>query len=229
HELQFLSERFRTLPAFHRSRIHQQFAADYLQAKDPAAAIRAAWRAIKWERRNLDAWNTLLDAQAVQGDTPKQIEASLYQAIAAFGNYADLEAAFSGRLCRSLRAWGQHSAADFEAQRILAKNRLARTDLALLQATDSLQQTMDTRPLAEGIKAYDKLVDTQGRGAGIAFYDKIVTPFVRHMLENQHPTEARQAAKRARAMLYVPPGSQLDGEFNKLFKELKAVSPAAQR
>jgi len=229
HELQFLSERFRTLPAFHRSRIHQQFAADYLQAKDPAAAIRAAWRAIKWERRNLDAWNTLLDAQAVQGDTPKQIEATLYQAIAAFGNYADLEAAFSGRLCRSLRARGQLSAADFESQRILAKNRLARTDLALLQATDSLQQTMDTRPLAEGIKAYDKLVDTQGRGAGIAFYDKIVTPFVRHMLENQHPTEARQAAKRARAMLYVPPGSQLDGEFNKLFKELKAVSPAAQR
>jgi hypothetical protein len=228
HELRFLSERFRTLPAFQTSRIHQQFAADYLLAKNPAAAIKAAWQATKFEPRNLDAWTTLLEAQQAQGDGPKLIESTLYQAIAAFGNYADLEAAFSGQLTRSLRARGQLSAADFEEQRILTKNRLSRTDLALLRSEESLRQTMETRPLAENIRTYNALVDTTGRGAGIDFYDAIVTPFVHHLLETGRPTEARQAAERARSTLYIPPGSQLEGEFHQLFKELKPPVPTVR-
>ena len=228
HELQFLSERFRTLPAFHSSRIHQQFAADYLQAKDPAAAIRAAWKAIKLERRNLDAWVTLLEAQQAQGDGPKLIEPTLYQAVAAFERYVDLEAAFSGQLTRSLRARGQLSAADFEEQRILTKNRIARSDLALLRARDTLQQAINTRPLVESTQVYNRLVDTQGRGAGIEFFDRIVTLFVQHLVDANRPAEARQAAERARAVLYVPAGSQLEGEFNKLFKDLKSMAPAGR-
>jgi hypothetical protein len=224
HELRFLTERFRTQPAFHTSHVHQQFAADYLADNQPAAAIQAAWRAIRFERRNLDAWTTLLDAQAAQGDGPKLIEATLYQAIAAFENYADLEAGFSGQLCRSLRARGQTSAADFEEQRILTKNRIARGDLALLRAHNSLQQTVTTRPLAESVKAYNTFVDTQGRGAGIDFYDAIVTPFVHHLLRSGHPAEARQAAERAHAAMLVPPDSQLDLEFDKLFKELRTAA-----
>ncbi len=228
HELQFLSERFRTLPAFHSSRIHQQFAADYLQAKDPAAAIRAAWKAIKLERRNLDAWVTLLEAQQAQGDGPKLIEPTLYQAVAAFERYVDLEAAFSGQLTRSLRARGQLSAADFEEQRILTKNRIARSDLALLRARDTLQQAINTRPLAESTQVYNRLVDTQGRGAGIEFFDRVVTLFVQHLVDANRPAEARQAAERARAVLYVPAGSQLEGEFNKLFKDLKSMAPTGR-
>ncbi len=228
HELQFLSERFRTLPAFHSSRIHQQFAADYLQAKDPAAAIRAAWKAIKLERRNLDAWATLLEAQQAQGDSPKLIEPTLYQAVAAFERYVDLEAAFSGQLTRSLRARGQLSAADFEEQRILTKNRIARSDLALLRARDTLQQAINTRPLVESTQVYNRPVDTQGRGAGIEFFDRIVTLFVQHLVDANRPAEARQAAERARAVLYVPAGSQLEGEFNKLFKDLKSMAPAGR-
>lgn len=225
HELQFLSERFRALPAFRSSTIHQKFAADYLRARENAAAIRAAWKALNFERRNLDAWATLLDAQRAQGDKPKLIEATLYQAVAAFGRYPDLEAAFSGQLCRSLRGRGQLSAADFEEQRVLAKNGLARRDLALLQARDKLEQAMASQPLAESIRIYDDLVDTMGRGAGIDFYDRIVSLFVQHLVQLGRPAEARQAAERARAKLFVPPGSQLEGEFNKLFKELKPLAP----
>lgn len=227
HELQFLSERFRTQPAYHSSSVHQEFAGDYLRAGAAAAAIRAAWKAIHFEPRNVDAWATLLDAQEKQGDTPKQIEATLYQAIAAFGNYADLEAGFSGRLCRSLRARGQLSAADFEEQRILTKNRIARGDLALLRARDSLLESMATRPLEESIKAYNALVDTQGRGAGIEFYDRIVTTFIQQLLKLNKVPEARAAAERARDRLYHPPGSQLEGEFLKLFKELNVAAAAA--
>ena len=144
----------------------------------------------------------------------------MYQALAAFAHYPDLEAAFSGRLCRSLRARGQLSAADFEEQRIVNKNQLARSDLAVRQARENLQQTMATRPVTESIRAYNMLVDTLGRGAGIGFYDQIVAMFVRYLVQLDRPAEARQAADRARASLLVPVDSQLDGEFDKLFREL---------
>ena len=225
HELQFLTERFRSTPAFHSSRVHQQIAADYVAARQYAAAIRAAWKAIKFEPRNLDAWATVLDAQAGQGDGRKLVEVTLYQAVAAFTHYPDLEALFSGRLCRSLRARGQLSAADFEEDRVLAKNRLLRRDLELLQAHDRLAQAMTTRPLAENIRMYDKLVDTLGRGAGIEFYDRIVTLFVSELLDRHEPGEARKAALHARAMLYVPRGSQLESEFNQLFRTLSSEHP----
>ena len=149
--------------------------------------------------------------------------------MAAFGHYPDLEAGFSGQLCRSLRARGQLSAADFEEQRVLAKNGLARRDLALLQARDKLEQAIAARPLAESTRIYDDLVDTMGRGAGIDFYDQIVNVFVQHLVQLGRTTEARQAADRARAMLYVPSGSQLDGEFDKLFKDLRSLRAPASR
>jgi len=227
HELQFLAERFRTLPAFRTSCVHEEFATDFLQAGDAAAAVRAAWQAVKFERRNLDAWGTLLAAQEARRDRPKEIEATLYQALAAFATYPDLEAGLSSRLCQSLRARGQLSAADFEEQRIVTKNRLARADLPLRQARENLERTLATRPLAERIRAYNTLVDTMGRGAGIEFYDRVVTFFVEHLVREGRMAEARQAAERARSTLYVPSGSQLEGEFTKLFKDLpKASAPA---
>jgi hypothetical protein len=66
-----------------------------------------------------------------------------------------------------------------------------------------------------------------GRGAGIEFYDRIVTFFVEHLVREGRMAEARQAAERARAALYVPPGSQLDGEFVRLLRDMpKAPAPA---
>jgi hypothetical protein len=227
HELQFLAERFRTRPAFRTSGVHEQFATDFLLAGDAAAAVRAAWQAVKFERRNLDAWVTLLAAQEARGDSPKVIEATLYQAMAAFAAYPDLEAGLSSRLCQSLRARGQLSAADFEEQRIATKNRLARSDLPLQQARENLERILASRPLAEQIRAYNTLVDTLGQGAGIEFYDRIVTFFVEHLVKAGRMAEARQAAERARAALYVPPGSQLDGEFVRLLRDMpKAPAPA---
>jgi hypothetical protein len=228
HELQFLAERFRTLPAFRTSGVHEEFAADLLQAGDAPSAVRAAWTAIRSERRNLNAWFTLLAAQQARRDGPKEIEATLYQAVAAFAVYPDLEAGFSSQLCQSLRARGQLSAAEFEEQRIVTKNGLARSDLALQQARENLRRIMATRPLAERIRAYNTLVDTMGQGAGIEFYDRIVTFFIEHLVVAGRPTEARQAAERARAALYVPGGSQLEAEFAKLLRDLP-TAPAPSR
>lgn len=225
HELKFLSERFRFLPTFRSSQVHQEFSALYLQADEAAAAIRAAWKAIHFEPRNLAAWETLLAAQQRQGDGPKLIEATLYQVLAAIGRYPDLEDDFSSRLSQSLRARGQLSAADFEEQRVITKLQLTRGDLALRRAGENLQRTMTTRPAAESISAYNNLVDTLGRNAGIDFYDQIVTRFVHHLAGSDQLAEARQAARRAYQVLSVPPGSQLEAEFSRLFRELQPGPP----
>ena len=227
HELQFLAERFRRQPSFQQSGVHEAFAADYLQGGEAAAAARAARKAIEFEHRNLAAWETLLAAQQALGFGPKQLEATLYEAVAAFARHADLEADFSNRLCQSLQARGQISAANFERERILRKNQVARSDLALQQARGNLQHIMATRPLAESIRAYNSALDSLGRGAGIAFFDQIVLLFVQHLVELDQRTEARQAVERARAVLNVPPGSQLEAEFNRLLASLKPVAPPA--
>jgi hypothetical protein len=44
HELQFLSERFRALPSFAQSRVHEEFAVDFLMAGDVGAAALARGR-----------------------------------------------------------------------------------------------------------------------------------------------------------------------------------------
>ena len=46
-----------------------------------------------------------------------------------------------------------------------------------------------------------------------------------YLLAHDQATEAWRAAERARGMLYVPPGSQLEGEFDKLFRKLKPSAP----
>jgi predicted ATPase len=68
HELQFLSERFRALPSFMQSRVHEEFAEDFLQARQrPGSPPSAARAAVNYERRNLDAWETLIAANAALG------------------------------------------------------------------------------------------------------------------------------------------------------------------
>ena len=223
HELQFLSERFRALPTYRTSLIHADFASEYLEGGDAATAIRAAWTGIRFEPRNVGAWETLLAAQQKQGDAPKLIEATLYQAVAAFARYPDLEVDFSSRLRRSLRGRGQLSAAEVEERRLLDKNQRVRADLTLARDRDDLEQTWNTKPLAESMAAYTHLLETRGRGAGIDFYDRIVTPFVRQLAAAGHLAEARQAAGKAFTVMHVRAGSQLDGEFTSLFRELRTA------
>ena len=50
HELQFLSERFRALPTYMQSRVHEEFAEDFLRGGDARSAARAARSAVNIER-----------------------------------------------------------------------------------------------------------------------------------------------------------------------------------
>lgn len=222
HELRFLSERFRDYPAYRQSQVHAAFAAGFLAARDPAAASRAARKAVSFEPRNQPGWETLVAAAEREGAEPRRIETLLREAALAFRRYPDLEALYVNRVAQSLRARGQVSEADAELRRIAVKNQAARADLSVQQARENLTRAIETLPLAGQIAAYNQVVDLYGRGAGVTFFDQIVTPFARHLLALEQPGEAAKAVERARRTMQVEPNSQLDQELSRLAQTIRA-------
>jgi len=220
HEVQFLAERFRELPAYRQSRTHASFAAEYLAAGNGAAAGAAARKAVNFERRNLAGWETLLAAASREGRDARTIENLLREAALAFQRYPDLEARYVNRVAESLRARGETSAAEAEVRRIALKNRSGRDDLSVQQARDIVRRAVEAQPLADQIRSYNGVVDSYGRGAGIRFFDEVVVGFVEHLVSLQQPAEAKRALERARQALKAEPKSQLADEIARLAKRL---------
>lgn len=223
HELRFLAERFRTLPTFRQSRIHMQFAADFLAAGDAAAAVQAARKGIDCERRNQAAWEILLSAETSLGRDAKQKETILREAALAFEDYPDLETAYTARVAESLRARGETRLADAEQGRLSRKNQRKREDLTLMQARHTLVRAFATQTVEEQVRTYQELVATLGRGAGIAFFDQVVLIFVEHMMQLQQPAEAAKALETARQVLKIDPNSQLARDLEKLSQGIKTA------
>src|SRR5205085_12271416 len=134
HELQFLTERFRTQPSYRQSQIHAAYAGELLSVGDANAAAAAARKAVNFERRNQNAWEIFFVAASRQGRDAKAIEVLLREAAIAFQRYPDLEAHYVNRVADSLRARGETSAAEAEIRRIAHKNEGDRGDLSVQQA-----------------------------------------------------------------------------------------------
>lgn len=222
HELQFLAERFRTLPAFKSSRIHTEFAVDFLAAGENDAAIAAARKAVTFEKRNAVAWDTMIAAQNHVANDPRVSENSMREAALAFQRYPDLEAAYVNRVANSLRARGQTSEADAEVRHIALKNQGSRSDLSTGQARETLMRAVATQTIPEQVKAYNSVLDLYGRGAGLAFFDGVVLGFLDHLMQQQQKAEAMHALDRARHTLKVEPGSQLDQDMAMIEKDMKS-------
>ena len=221
HELQFLNERFRSLPGYKQSRIHTAFASEYLGAGLAPQAAAAARKAVRFERRNQHGWEILAVATRAQGGDARAVEAVFREAALAFQKHPDLEAFYINRVADSLRARGQTSAADMEVRQIARKNEGDRTDLAVQQARNLLLNAIATQPPPERVRRYNQILDTAGQGAGIEFFDQVVTVFVEHLLQMGHPLEAERALERARRTLKIEPRSQLETEFAALAQTVK--------
>ncbi|MEO6245364.1 MAG: hypothetical protein ABIQ12_08000, partial [Opitutaceae bacterium] len=143
HELQFLSERFRELPAFKQSQTHAQFAAEYLALGNAPAAGAAARKAVNYERRNQPAWETLVAAARKEGRDAKAVEYLMREAALAFHRYPDLEALYVNRVADSLRSRGETSAAEAEVRRIANKGKITgRSDVSVQQARDIVRRAI---------------------------------------------------------------------------------------
>lgn len=213
HELGFITERFRALPTYKLSVMHTAFAREYLRDGQPVPAIKAAREAVNRDRRNLEAWNTLLDAQAAASADLRPREAILREAVLAFQKYPDLEITFSRQLVAVLRQRGETSLATFEEQRLGQKYQASRADLSIEQAAATVQRSLGADDVATQIKIFNRVLDTTGAGQTIDFYDKVVAPFVRHLAAQGQVPAALQSLDRARRTLRVEPGKQLDLEM----------------
>ncbi len=221
HELLFLSERFRSRATFKQSRVHADFAGDFLTRDEVDPAAKAARKAVNYERRNQAAWEILLEAEKRLGREVKAREATLNEAALAFQNYPDLSALYTKRRIESLRARGEKSAAELEEQRLARKFQGDRRDLTVVGAKEILARAVATQPLQDQVRAYHGLLDRYGREAGIGFLDEVVAPFCQHLLDLKQKDEARFALERARAVMPVQQGTQLEQEFNRLAAQLR--------
>lgn len=221
HELLFLTERFRVAPLYQLSQIHAGIAVELLAAGNPDAALRAARESVNRERRNVDGWRVLLEAQRVARVAAPVREGTLREAMQAFQRYPDLEVTFARQLVESLRARGERSLADAEERRIALKHRSTRGDLSIQQAGEVMQRSLREHDLAGIASTYRRLLETQGRGAGIDFFDKVVIPYVDRLVREQQIPAARDALQRARATLRVEKGSQLEREIERALHSLR--------
>lgn len=225
HELKFLSEGFRALPSYRQSRTHARFAAEYLAAGNPRAAGLAARKAVNYERRNQEGWETLLAAARQEGRDAKTVENLMREAALAFQRYPDIEAQYVNRVAESLRIRGETSAAEAEVRRIASKNKTGRGDLSVQQSRDIVRRAIATQPLAEQIRTYNSVVDNYGRGEGIGFFDQVVVGFAQHLVQLKQKPEALRAIQRARQALRVEQGSQIARECDALEQSIKDAKP----
>jgi hypothetical protein len=221
HELQFLSERFRALPSFMESRVHEEFAQEFLQEGDAASAARSARMAVNFERRNLPAWETLIEADARLGIGAAQQEGVMREAALALAKYPDLMVTYENRVCASLRARGETSLADFEEQGIAERLKGDRVDLAVQQAASILSRSIASQSIPDQVSTYNAILAQFGHGAGAIFFDEIVTAFAEHLGQVNMKPLARDAVERARQTLDVQPGSQISTDMDRLLATLQ--------
>jgi hypothetical protein len=222
HELQFLSERFRALPTYQESRVHEEFAADFLATGDADSAAKAARNAVGYERRNLGAWEILIRANAKLGLPPSQQEAVLREASLAFTpKYPDLVVAYTNRVCASLRARGETSLAAYEERGLADRLKGDRDDLAVKQAATILARSIASQPVSDQVATYNAILAQFGHGAGTLFFDEIVTAFAEHLALLKMKPQAREAVERAREALEVQPGTQFAMDVDKLLGRMQ--------
>jgi hypothetical protein len=222
HELEFLSERFRALPTFAQSRVHEEFADEYMRAGDPRSAARSARAAVNYERRNLDGWETLIAANAATGMPAPQQESVLREAALAFTpRYPDLVVSYVNRVTQSLRSRGETSLAEFEERGLAERLKGDRADLAVTQASAILARSVASQSIPDQIATYNAILAQFGPGSGTIFFDDIVTGFAEHLVGAHMKPDARAAVERARDVLDVQPGSQVAMDVEKLLARLK--------
>ncbi len=221
HELQFLSERFRALPSFKQSSVHEEFANDFLLSGHAALAVKAARTAVNYERRNLVAWDTLLAANAKLGADAATQEGIMREAALAFTRYPDLLKSYKNQICQSLRARGETSLANYEERSIAESLKGERADLAIQQAAAILSRSIATQPVADQIASYNSILAQFGHDAGTTFFEEIVVAFAEHLAQLHMNARARDAVERAREVLEVQPGTQFAVEVDQFMAKLQ--------
>jgi hypothetical protein len=217
HELAFLSEGFRREKSAREAAIHAAFARWLLEDGERTAALEAARRAVRLERRTLAAWDLMLEANPEPG---REREAVAYEAANGLTSYPELHARYMGVVVGSLYARGETTRAEFLERELARRFKGARTDLAVKQVAEQMQRARSGQRIEEQVRLYEILMRQFGRGGGAAMWDEVVSPFVQHLADAGRIKEARATLRQGREAMGVVPGTQMAIEMAKLDEEL---------
>lgn len=220
HELAFLAERFRLLPAYRQSRARQYLAQEYLRRGDALAAMTEAQRAVNHEPRNVAAWETLNIAQQAANETLVKREFALRQAARAFARYPDLNARFMREVIGLLRERGQTSAADHAERQLARKFTADRSDLAIAQAAEMINRTFVEDSPSMQLRVFESALRQYGTGAGIEAFDRLVRPFCEQLIREERAMDAARVIAITRRLVPIEPGSQFDDDLKELAARL---------
>ncbi len=221
HEITFLAERFRRLPAYRQSRAWQLLAQEQLRRGDAVAAVRSAERATHAEPRNVAAWAVLAISERAAELPAVSREASLRRAARALQRYPDLYVRFMREVIAVMRERGQASAATHEEHQLARKFSAGRSDLAVAQAAQMLDRSMAEDPPATQMRVFESALRQAGADAGMKAFDGLVKPMHRHALREGRRDDAAQVVASARRWLTIEPGSQLAREMEALVGEVR--------
>ena len=221
HDLAFLSEGFRHTHYYIQSVFHSNFAFEFLTMSDLDAARQAAEKALRFERRNQQAWEILVETTRRTSDDPRDVESILRRAVRVFGNYPDLETYYLNRVNESLVARGELSRARLEKGHVVSKNKAERMDLSIQEAARILKESSSKDPLHVQLRQFRVILIQFGKAGGMDVFDRIVYPFVHQLARAGHRREARSMAQMARQRLNPPEGSMLDQSLDKLIQSVK--------
>ena len=226
HEIAFLSEGFRREKNARDSQLHAAFASRLSAAGRVREAEVAARTATRLERRNLEAWDTLL---ALVPEAGKARESMAREAASSLTAYPDEQTRYLGVVIASLRERGEGEEADRVSRELARRFADKRGDLTVREVAAQLERVQASEAVEVQMKVYRDLLRQFGRGAGAGIWDEAIRPFMGRLVEAGNIDQARQALLIARDALGVGKGSQLDREMDTLLAALDAYAKDAEK
>lgn len=220
HEVALLSAGYHKAHSYFKSQVHFYWARILGYMGEIDVAVKGAENAVAMERRNAEAWELLIRLRK-QNDTPRnRIDATYRSALSALRTYSDLEAKFLTDFADYLESTGRENSAKVERNRITYRNKDNRSDLAIQNSVQILEESMRSDSRSAQMYVYKKVMNQLGDQAGIQVLDTLVVPFLNHLLKEGRSGEAKTVILEAERVLNPSSGSQMANEIQKVKSQL---------
>lgn len=222
HELQFVSSRTRTTPAFQAAEADLLLADWQERRGETAEALRAVDSALAAAPQHAGAWETKGRLLAESGADPSVIAAHWEAARKAFPNNRDLQTRFQSLVAAAVREQGDDRAARQIEQRVISQNQRQRSDLSVEAAAKQIQSLVDSGDLDAALGEFRLQSNRLGRTGGGNFFYDIARPLFEACVKADRPQDAKRVLDQTRRALQPGRNSILDQELLKLAASLES-------
>jgi tetratricopeptide (TPR) repeat protein len=216
HEIDFLGAGYRKRQAYFRSQVHYYWARILSIIDELEPAQKAAENAVAVERRNSNAWSLLISIRKRMNIPMNRIDATYRSVLSALRTYSDLEAKYLSEFADYLESTGRDNSARLERSRITYKNKNSRSDLAIHNSVDILEESMRNDSPSAQMYVYKRILYQVGSQGGIQVQDELIIPFVNFLLKKGRRRDAKTAILEAEKVLKPAEGSQMASDLRRI-------------